>query len=99
VRHPNITFEQLRSPEKDLTPAWLRAVGVTILSLFLALLFHKRAIGISIAGISTENLNEDALSAFIVGIGCGLSEVAVAKKIVDFFGYFMAHLKTAAPKA
>jgi hypothetical protein len=98
VRNPNITFEQLRSPEADLTPPWLRVVGVTILSVILALLFQKRVIGISIADISTEKLNEDALSAFIVGVCCGLGEVALVKKVVDFAAYFMAQVKTAAPK-
>ena len=98
IRNPQITFEQLRSPQRDLTTPGLRVVVVTLISFILALLFQQHAMGISIANISTEKINDDALSAIITGVCCGMSELAIIKKLSDFAAYFMTNAKTRATK-
>lgn len=89
VRNMNLQFEQLQHPESDLMRPWSRLLAFGLLAFILALFFQMKVLVISVGGVSTSQISDNALIALFVGLCLGFTDKAlpgeVQRRIEEFF--------------
>jgi len=81
TRNVTMTFEELGILEKDrLSPA-IRLIFAGLLTGVIGLLIATKAVVLQLGGLSTASFVEDYKVALLVGILCGISELALSSKV------------------
>lgn len=81
VRSMNFQFEQLQHPETDLMRLWSRLLAFGMLAFILALFFQMQILIISVGGVSTSQISDNALVAVFVGLGLGFTDKALPSEV------------------
>lgn len=93
VRSMNFQFEQLQHAEADLMRPWSRLLTFGILAFILALFFQMQILVISVGGVSTSQISENALVAVFVGLGLGFTDKALPSEVRRRFEEFFQNAK------
>jgi hypothetical protein len=90
VSKTEMLFEDLITIEKDRVEPKIRLILTGIVSLIFAYLFIKEALVVKLGKFSTEDIQSDAITAFIIGTFLGLNEKIIGqnlfKKTSNLFG-------------
>lgn len=81
VRNMQLSFEQLQHAEPDLMKPWSRLLMVSILTLILGLFFQMGIVVISIGGVSTSGLSQNAAIAILVGLCAGFMDKLLPQEV------------------
>lgn len=89
VRNMDWRFEQLQHPESDLMRPWSRLLAFGLLAFILALFFQMQVLVVTVGGVSTSQISDNALVAIFVGLCLGFTDKAlpgeVRRRIEEFF--------------
>ncbi len=74
-------FEDLHIPEQDRLEPAIRLIFAGLLTLTLGLVFTREMVVVTIGKVMTSQIGTDRVVALLMGIFCGVSELALPSKI------------------
>jgi hypothetical protein len=77
-----IAFDDLAIIEKDRLEPALRLIFTGVLSIIIALLFLMNVLHISIGGLSSHNITNDPVTAFLIGTLLGINEKIIGSTLL-----------------
>jgi len=82
TRNIDPTFDTLVTPDADLMEPWVRLLFFGIPALVISLLFQTELVSISFGErVSTSQINDNAVVAFLIGLLLGIAERALPKEV------------------
>jgi hypothetical protein len=83
IRKTVLRFEDLHIPEEDRLEPAVRLLFAGILTVFIGLLFITKAVSVTVGAISSSQLSTDLRIAIILGMVCGISELALSSTVTQ----------------
>jgi hypothetical protein len=97
IRRPTLQFFDLHTPEPDLLHPLIRLLFAGLLTTIISLLLVLKAVSIGIAGISTDNIYDNGVTAWLVGALCGVSEQLLSQQVTQNAGRLFGNRSSATP--
>lgn len=86
VRAPNLTFDSIEHFDPGDLHSWLRFALVSMVSLITCILLSAGVFKFEVAGLKLEGFADNRLTAVILGIMCGYSDVAITRALTGVLG-------------
>ena len=81
ITRTTIGFDELTTIEKDRLEPSLRLIFTGLLAIIFGLLFVKQSIVIHLGNLSSDQINTDPISSFLLGIILGLNEKIIGNTL------------------
>lgn len=91
IRKPDFHFEDLTLIEKDRVDPALRLIFCGLLTIILCLLFTSGSADVSIGNFKASDMTHSDTSAWLVGLLCGISEMALPTLVSQRASSFINH--------